>query len=141
MSVGGKVIQIFKHVDKIWINIMEQLGSEPCSVLAKGIDYDIQLGDKIWWQGGKIYWTPKNNVGTFTLIKLGCSGVNHPLGKEYEITYSYKKIAEQRKIKLKEAIEILKYLVKSTPTDKEGKISNINNSAAYQANEYLKKYE
>jgi len=39
---------------------------------------------------------------TIELPKISGSGVNHPLGKEYEITYDLGRIVTQKKTRIKE---------------------------------------
>jgi hypothetical protein len=107
MSVGGKVIQVYQaDQDKVWLNTLDH--GEPTSVLVNPKGHEIKLGDKVWWQGGKVYWTSQSTLDTVDLPKIGGSGVNHPLGKEYEITYDQGRIVTQKKARIKELeVEVL----------------------------------
>lgn len=106
MSVGGKVIQVYHDYDKrqTWVNTTDH--GDICSVLVDSI-VDISLGDEVWWQGGKVFWSTKSTTMTFrkmpSLKKIGGSGVPHPLGKEFEITYDCSGIVAQLKSKLRAA--------------------------------------
>ena len=45
----------------------------------------INLGDSLWWQGKIAYFT-RRSMGEskeFKLERIGLSGVNHPMGKEF----------------------------------------------------------
>ncbi len=104
MGVGGKVIQTYlENKERLWLNTLDQ-GGEPTSVLVHpdGHENDIALGDKVWWQGGKVYWTSAKTMETVSLAKIGGSGVNHPLGKEYQITYDMSRVLEQKKARIRE---------------------------------------
>lgn len=141
MSVGGKIVQTYRVDDrKMWINAVDE-GGEPTAIFVDpyygGVDIEPTLGDKIWWQQGRAHWTPQ--VGpdeepiTIPLVKIGCSGVNHPLGKEYEIKYDLSKILEQKKEALALATSILQEWISATPTERSGEFCPINQPQAYKA--------
>src|SRR6185312_6290224 len=104
MAVGGKVIQIYlESKERLWLNTLDH-GGETTSVLVHpdGHENRINLGDKVWWQGGIVYWTSNATSKTIGMKKIGGSGVHHPLGPEYEITYNRSKIVEQKKAKIRD---------------------------------------
>jgi hypothetical protein len=71
MSVGGIVIGIKQKADRLCV-LVDDKGVQT------GVDVGghpaIQLGDTIWWQGGKVYWTPEgSDREDAPLPKLGYS--------------------------------------------------------------------
>lgn len=86
MSVGGKVIDIARHPDRVWINTND--GYEDCAIFVErdGLSEQVTKGDIVWWQGREAYWTKadrKTQVET-VLRRIGYSGVKHPLLAEQE---------------------------------------------------------
>lgn len=86
--VGGIVIETADVPGKsfLWVNCMERThigkrsNPDTCSVLVeKNIDSDqIQIGDKVWWQSGTVYWTPQDCSRVEVKIpKIGGSGVTY----------------------------------------------------------------
>lgn len=148
--VGGKIVQI--HEDKLekrtWVNTHDV--GDYCAIWVEGVDLPMQLGDKLWWQMGNAYWTaqPGQDVLTKegwkdsdTFRKIGGSGVLHPLGKEYQLTYNFEKIADQRKEKIKDLKELVNGFLATTPTDAGGGYDPINQFQAFKADKYLKEHK
>lgn len=103
--VGGKVIEILDCGDRLWVNCRDthcyrrygcqgaDCKHDECAVYVERNDLSINMsvGDTIWWQGGKVMWTPASFAREFAgkmqrggvhydiqLKKLSCSGVRHP---------------------------------------------------------------
>jgi len=84
--VGGKVIEVcdIPGRDELWVNCADfrqgRKHPDTCSVLVeRNADSEqIQIGDKLWWQGGKCYWTPQDESRVEVPIrKIGGSGVTY----------------------------------------------------------------
>lgn len=85
-----------------WINTYCDREDGYCAILAEVEDHEVQLGDTLWWQAGKAHWTSGSlPVRAVTLKKIGCSGVNHPLGKQYEIRSDFKPMYQRKKEQFK----------------------------------------
>lgn len=120
MSIGGKVIQVhfFYENDKskVWVNTLDD-GGEHCAVVLDGTR-NVRLEDTVWWQGGVARWSRTKQQDEFDMTftdepvgKLSCSGVEHPLGKEYRIVYDFHEAHTKQKTKIKaleNEIELLK---------------------------------
>lgn len=93
MSVGGIVVDIVPvTADKWWINTVqnydwtllltpEQIGKRAVAVYCDPLGEPIEVGDSLWWQAGKCYWTPRvhpDGRSDVPLRKIGGSGVAHP---------------------------------------------------------------
>lgn len=66
--VGGTVIEVQKRPDKYRVWCMDRNGDE-CAVYVEPTPF-IKEGDKIWWQSGKVYWTPQGSeVGDVMVFK------------------------------------------------------------------------
>ena len=90
--VGGKVIGIVRRRDTTTLNVEDDNG-DTCTVRCHdeiipgargdafcfwvGVRVQIQLGDSVWWQGGCVYWTPRDrrqiDVKDAPLAKIGYS--------------------------------------------------------------------
>lgn len=77
--VGGKVINIVKLDDSVWVNCMETtvyydgLGrrskeiSDTCAIRVKDAR-EMKVGDSLWWQGSRAMWTPKPYDGREDIV-------------------------------------------------------------------------
>lgn len=134
--VGGKIVQVYHDFEKLqtWINVEDN--GDYCAIKVEGVGFpNFNFGDKLWWQAGKVYLT--NSKGEFEFKRLGGSGINHPLGREYQIVFNHSEIASQCKKKILQFIDLTKELLKSTPTDKDGNFCPINQSQVFKFNEFL----
>lgn len=66
--VGGVVVgvAINKEEKTAHVSCVERCypNDEPTSVRIRGKFYDVvRPGDSLWWQCGKVYWTPQENRG------------------------------------------------------------------------------
>lgn len=84
MSVGGIIVDVVPVSDeRWWVNTLEP-GSDTragrtCAVYCDPRPEQPQVGDSLWWQGGKCYWTPADRSRVdVALRKIGFSGVAHP---------------------------------------------------------------
>lgn len=82
--VGGRVVEVAEVPGRqlMWINAAARPYKriEYCSVLVrKDSDSEqIQIGDKVWWQGGCVYWTMQDESRVeVPLKKVGGSGVTY----------------------------------------------------------------
>jgi hypothetical protein len=82
--IGGKIIQIARHGDRIELWCVDPHDAsgvsktgihDECRVSVYTEDYDAPaVGDDVWWQAGKVYWTPANRrFVDKPLIKAGYS--------------------------------------------------------------------
>lgn len=86
MAVGGTVVDIVEvSPEKWWIDTIDKSdlmhGGRTCAVYCNPQGERIQVGDALWWQAGKCYWTPLINPdgrSDVALPKIGGSGVAHP---------------------------------------------------------------
>lgn len=137
--VGGKVVQVYLEQDRAWVNCVDQDG-EYCAIFVEHFegDWKLELGDKLWWQQGKAHWT-KGEV-TRELKKIGCSGVDHPLGKEYQLSYNWETIAKQRREKVLVLKELVEEWLRITPQPKSGVFDPIREPQACKAQEILSRW-
>ena len=80
MSVGGKVTEVIKLKEKVYIDTDD--GSENCAIYVKLDDNskNVIVSDIVWWQGKKAYWTTENESEVETVLhRLGFSGVSRPI--------------------------------------------------------------
>lgn len=119
MSVGGKVVQVYYYKEngesRVWINTLDR-GGEYCSVILDGTR-NVKENDIVWWQGSNAYWTRNHAINEFdstfkdeSIRKFSGSGVKHPLGKEFIISYDFREAHTKQKIKnktLENVIELL----------------------------------
>lgn len=69
--VGGKIVGLSFLPDRlIRVHVHDAIAKDTCCVKtdAKILNMDgkvapIDIGDSIWWQNGRLYWTPKQNIG------------------------------------------------------------------------------
>lgn len=78
MSVGGTIIDIVQvSSNKWWINTFDK--HDLCAVYCDPQGLPLEVGDSLWWQAGKCYWTPRSRARRDVAIpKIGYSGVPHP---------------------------------------------------------------
>jgi len=56
--VGGKVINVIIAPSRTWVQcIDETYGANTCAIWVKDAK-EMKVGDHVWWQGDKAYWTP-----------------------------------------------------------------------------------
>ena len=58
--VGGTVIEAAQDATGIRLWCADRNGDE-CAVHVEDPQRMIQVGDQVWWQAGKVYWTPKGS--------------------------------------------------------------------------------
>jgi hypothetical protein len=81
--VGGTVIDIVKVSDrKWWVNCAEHFDRrtpDQCAIYLNPSGEAVDVGDSVWWQGQKAYWTPADRSRVdVALPRIGFSGVPHP---------------------------------------------------------------
>ncbi len=87
--VGGIVTETLVLEDKVWINCRDKY--DECAIYVEKTDKarSVSEGDKLWWQGGRAFWTPKKfkksadggKAGRdfeIVLERRGYSGVKRP---------------------------------------------------------------
>lgn len=68
--VGGDVIGIVRRDGTTLLNVRDRTYGDLCAVRCKevrratGEDVHIRLGDKVWWQGEDVMWTPQTFTGS-----------------------------------------------------------------------------
>jgi hypothetical protein len=85
--VGGKVIEsceVRGRNEVLWLNCADfregRKRPDVCSVLVERTtdSEQIEIGDRVWWQSGVIYWTPQDErFVEKQLKKIGGSGVTY----------------------------------------------------------------
>lgn len=84
--VGGTVIEVIKMDDRIWVNCKDtQWYGDECALYLEKTECSlgIEVGDALWWQGKKAYWTA-NSAGAkhdVAIPRIGYSGVSRPEGE------------------------------------------------------------
>jgi hypothetical protein len=65
---------------RVWVNVRDR-GDECAVFVADSPEArSISEGDTLWWQGGKVFWTPKSRAfADKPLRRIGCSGVARPV--------------------------------------------------------------
>lgn len=129
MSVGGTVVQIYKGQEKDWINTVDD--NEYCAVFVEP-GSPIALGDTLWWQGEIAHWTPKGAKPT-TIKRIGASGVNHPLGKEFEMVADFYPAFNRVNKKYKLCRKMIEAFLAAEPTDKDGHFCPVNQPQHFDA--------
>lgn len=80
MSVGGKVIDIVRDTETVWINTDD--GYEKCAIYVNRDSNSerVTIGDIVWWQGRIAYWTTADRISEVEteLTRHGYSGVKRP---------------------------------------------------------------
>jgi len=85
MSVGGKIVEVLDTEDSYWVNTYDD--HVECAVyIDKEGGKEPQVGDTLWWQGRKAYWTPQPHTDgdpfDIAIPKISGSGVNRPRPEE-----------------------------------------------------------
>ena len=63
--VGGEVVGLARGAESTLVHV--QSNRDTCSVRVRevkertGEPVVIEVGDRIWWQAGHVYWTPRKN--------------------------------------------------------------------------------
>ena len=61
--VGGVVINIVTTGEGVWVQCLDATYSQDtCAIRVKNAD-GMKVGDRLWWQGRRAYWTPKPDDG------------------------------------------------------------------------------
>ncbi len=91
--VGGVVIEVSEIKSMPWalfVDCHETAYRDTCAVLIEKntVSLQISIGDSVWWQNGKVMWTPSANIGKpnnkqgidfdILITKIGYSGAKHP---------------------------------------------------------------
>lgn len=66
---------------RVWVNVRDTRGRETCAIYVEHTNESrsISIGDRVWWQGGFAFWTPRHLAfHDKPLRRLGCSGVTRP---------------------------------------------------------------
>jgi hypothetical protein len=79
--VGGKVIGASLRNGKYLLNVQDtgKGYSGTCAVRCEAKRMDngqpvaVMIGDSVWWQSGKVYWSPGNSCQDIPLKKIGDS--------------------------------------------------------------------
>jgi hypothetical protein len=91
--VDGIVIEIIvlseeAYENRVWINCRDSHDDECAIYVERNADSEqIRVGDTLWWQGRRAYWTTHNRAsGEFVCVdqpipRIGCSGVGRPEGR------------------------------------------------------------
>jgi hypothetical protein len=90
IMVGGKVVEIVMEPHRIFLNVQDKTyPKDRCGiyVLRDADSEQVEVGDSVWWQGNKVFWTPEatllgSDVVDYPLDRVSYSGVNHPLGND-----------------------------------------------------------
>jgi len=86
--VGGKVINIVKVEDGVWVQCLDRTYSEQtCAIRVKDAK-EMKVGDSLWWQGRHAYWTPKPDDGRED-VRLERIGYSHSSIPEDAIKASF----------------------------------------------------
>jgi hypothetical protein len=56
--IGGKVIDVARRIDRTALWCLDHRTGDECHVYISPTDDVPALGDDVWWQAGKVYWTP-----------------------------------------------------------------------------------
>lgn len=78
--VGGEVINIVNTSEGTWVQCLDRTYAEDtCAVFVKDAK-QMKIGDKLWWQGKRAFWTPVPGDGRrdIALEKLGYSNRRIP---------------------------------------------------------------
>lgn len=62
--VGGTVVGVSVINGEALLNVLDEKTGDECAVrcesrMVTGDEVRIEPGDKVWWQCGNVYWTPK----------------------------------------------------------------------------------
>jgi hypothetical protein len=66
--VGGKVINIVKLDDCVWVNCLDTTYTQDtCAIRVKDAK-EMKVGDSLWWQGNRAMWAPKPDDGREDIV-------------------------------------------------------------------------
>ncbi len=80
--VGGTVIGVSRRGGELLLNVKDHHYGDECAVRCEDRRADtgdavrVMPGDQVWWQCGKVYWTPNHadiTEGDIPLRKVGYS--------------------------------------------------------------------
>lgn len=74
--VGGKVIEIVKLDDRIWLDVQDTIYQRDptCAIyiVRNTVSEQIEVGDMVWWQGRFLMWKDER------ILRASYSGVGVP---------------------------------------------------------------
>lgn len=82
--VGGTVFETRIDGERVWLNVRDDFPPkrpDECAVyVVKNADSErIKSGDRVWWQGRKLFWTRKDrSIIEKEIPRASYSGVNLP---------------------------------------------------------------
>jgi hypothetical protein len=78
--VGGEVINIVRQSQSTWIQCMDRTYSDQTCAIRVRDAKEMKIGDALWWQGNRAYWTPKPDNGQEDIVleRVGYSHSNVP---------------------------------------------------------------
>lgn len=78
--VGGVVINIVRQSESTWIQCMDRTYSDQTCAIRVRDAKEMKIGDALWWQGNRAYWTPKPDNGQEDIVleRVGYSHSNIP---------------------------------------------------------------
>lgn len=83
--IGGKVVEVLRG-NRIFLNVQDRTyPKDRCGiyVLRDSMSEQIEIGDWVWWQGRKVFWTrPGTTIVEVELSRASYSGIDHPLGRD-----------------------------------------------------------
>lgn len=71
--VGGRVIELRKEGDLMRVWCMDRNGDECAIYVAMPGGGQINIGDQVWWQGRKAFWTAPGGKEDVELERIGFS--------------------------------------------------------------------
>lgn len=85
--VGGIVIEVAWRADddRVFVDCRDKRYRDTCAIyVERNPDSEqIEVGDRIWWQGGLAFWTPSDESRVEVQIpRRGCSGVTLERGEQ-----------------------------------------------------------
>jgi hypothetical protein len=83
--VGGRIIEVYRQIGRpdtrLWC--FDPGNWDECAIYALIGDAHVKVGDDLWWQGSKAYWTPLDrHVTDHTFEKVGNSFDPRPPAKK-----------------------------------------------------------
>lgn len=76
MSIGGKVIEVVRVDERLWVNTVDS-SREECAIYVPSA-FSVGVGDKVWWQGSTAFWTRPEEGKERKIPRIGFSGVPRP---------------------------------------------------------------
>ena len=61
--VGGIVIEVVEQAERVFIDCRDTKYRDTCSIFVERDKNSerVEIGDMVWWQGHKAFWTPQAN--------------------------------------------------------------------------------